>query len=76
VNGPYRWVRHPLYLGWVLMVFGTSHMTRDRLTFAVVTTLYLVLAIPFEERSLRRSFGDDYVRYMRDVRWRMIPFIY
>jgi methanethiol S-methyltransferase len=76
VNGPFRWVRHPLYLGWVLMVFGTAHMTRDRLTFAVVTTVYLVLAIPLEERSLRRSFGDDYVRYMRDVRWRIIPFIY
>lgn len=76
VTGPYRWVRHPLYLGWALMVFGAAHMTGDRLTFAAVTTLYLVVAIPLEERSLRRAFGDDYLRYMRDVRWRMIPFIY
>jgi protein-S-isoprenylcysteine O-methyltransferase Ste14 len=76
VTGPYRWIRHPLYLGWALMVFGAAHMTGDRLAFAALTSLYLVLAIPWEERSLRRSFGDDYVRYMREVRWRMIPFIY
>jgi protein-S-isoprenylcysteine O-methyltransferase Ste14 len=76
VSGPYRWVRHPLYLGWALMVFGAAHMTGDRLTFAAVTTLYLVVAIPLEERSLRRTFGDDYVRYTRDVRWRILPFIY
>jgi protein-S-isoprenylcysteine O-methyltransferase Ste14 len=76
VTGPYRWVRHPLYLGWALMVFGAAHMTGDRLAFAVLTTLYLVVAIPLEERSLRRLFGDDYVRYARDVRWRMLPFIY
>jgi protein-S-isoprenylcysteine O-methyltransferase Ste14 len=76
VAGPYHWVRHPLYLGWVLMVFGAAHMTNDRLTFAAITTIYLVVAIPMEERSLRRTFGDEYVRYMRQVRWRMIPFIY
>lgn len=76
VTGPFRWVRHPLYLGWVLMVFGAAHVTGDRLAFAATTSLYLVIAIPWEEQSLRRSFGDDYLRYMRDVRWRMIPFIY
>jgi protein-S-isoprenylcysteine O-methyltransferase Ste14 len=76
VSGPYRWVRHPLYSGWLLMVFGAARMTGDRLAFAALTTLYLIVAIPWEERSLRTSFGDAYVRYMRRVRWRMIPFIY
>ena len=76
VTGPYQWVRHPLYLGWLLMVFGTPHMTGDRLTFAAITTAYLMVAIPWEERSLRRSFGEAYARYMRAVKWRMIPFIY
>jgi methanethiol S-methyltransferase len=75
-GGLYRWVRHPLYFGWALMVFGAAHMTGDRLAFASLTTIYLVVAIPWEERSLRRSFGDEYARYMRAVRWRMIPFIY
>ena len=69
-------MRHPLYLGWLLLVLGTAHMTGDRLAFALVSTVYLVAAVPLEERSLRRSFGDDYVRYARAVRWRMIPFIY
>jgi methanethiol S-methyltransferase len=38
VSGPYHWVRHPLYLGWFLMVFGAAHMTGDRLVFAAATT--------------------------------------
>jgi len=76
VTGPYRWVRHPLYLGWALMVFSAAHMTGDRLAFAIVTTGYLVAAIPWEERSLRQSFGEGYDRYTSDVKWRMIPFIY
>jgi methanethiol S-methyltransferase len=75
-SGPYRWVRHPLYFGWVLAVFGTPHLTGDRLAFATVSTAYLMLAVPWEERSLVRVFGDDYVRYQRAVRWRIIPFIY
>ena len=76
VTGPFRLVRHPLYLGWWLMVFGAAHMTGDRLVFATLTTGYLIVAIPWEERSLRQSFGDAYDRYARDVKWRMIPFIY
>jgi protein-S-isoprenylcysteine O-methyltransferase Ste14 len=73
IAGPFRWVRHPLYLGWVLLVFGVPHMTATRLVFAVVSTAYLVVAIPFEERSLVEVFGDTYRDYQRQVRWRMIP---
>lgn len=76
VRGPYALVRHPLYFGWVLALFASAHMTGDRLVFAVITTLYLLVAIPWEERSLVRSFGDEYLRYTRAVPWRIIPFIY
>jgi protein-S-isoprenylcysteine O-methyltransferase Ste14 len=76
VGGPYRLVRHPLYLGWTLMVFATAHMTGDRLAFAVVSTGYLAVAIPFEERSLMRLFGAQYESYRSRVRWRMIPYLY
>lgn len=76
ISGPYRWVRHPLYLGWILALFATAHMTGDRFTFSTVTSLYLVLAIPLEERSLRQSFGDDYARYATRVRWRVFPYVY
>ena len=75
-TGPYRWVSHPLYLGWVLAVFGAAHMTADRLTFAVITTAYLVVAVPWEERSLTRAFGEAYTRYAARVRWRIVPYIY
>jgi len=76
VGGPYRLVRHPLYLGWLMATLGAAHMTGDRFAFALITAAYLVAAVPFEERSLARSFGDDYARYRRRVRWRIVPFIY
>jgi protein-S-isoprenylcysteine O-methyltransferase Ste14 len=76
VGGPYRLVRHPLYLGWILVVFGAARMTGDRLLFAALTTAYLVIAVPWEERSLTRAFGGAYVRYRAAVRWRIIPFVY
>jgi methanethiol S-methyltransferase len=76
IAGPYRLVRHPLYLGWILIVFGASHMTGDRFAFAAISTAYLVVAIPWEERSLLRAFGDAYAEYQRAVRWRVLPFVY
>jgi protein-S-isoprenylcysteine O-methyltransferase Ste14 len=72
-DGPYGWLRHPIYLGWVLIVFGTPTMTASRALFAAISTLYLVIAIPLEERSLVREHGDGYRQYQRLVRWRLIP---
>lgn len=76
IEGPYRIVRHPLYLGWMIAAFATPHLTGDRLAFGVLTSIYLVVAVPWEERSLIGTFGDDYRRYAGRVRWRVIPFIY
>jgi isoprenylcysteine carboxyl methyltransferase (ICMT) family protein YpbQ len=76
ITGPYRWVRHPLYLGWLMGVFGAAHMTGDRLTFAVTSSIYLFVAIPWEERSLVRTFGKQYEDYKHQVRWRVVPFVY
>jgi protein-S-isoprenylcysteine O-methyltransferase Ste14 len=75
-DGPYGRVRHPIYLGWILLVFSVGTMTMTRFVFAVVSTLYLVIAIPFEERTLRRHAGGAYEGYMRQVRWRLIPRVY
>lgn len=75
-SGVYAVVRHPLYFGWALFVFGAPDMTLTRFTFAVVSTAYLAIAIPFEERSLVATFGADYDAYRRQVRWRMLPFVY
>jgi protein-S-isoprenylcysteine O-methyltransferase Ste14 len=73
VGGPYRWVRHPIYFGWILLVFGTPTMTGSRLLFASISTLYLIAAIPFEERSLTQEFGAGYTAYQQQVRWKLIP---
>jgi methanethiol S-methyltransferase len=75
-GGVYGLVRHPLYLGWLFCVFGDTDMTADRLTFAVATTFYLWLAIPWEERSLEREFPSAYERYKQKVKWRVIPYVY
>jgi protein-S-isoprenylcysteine O-methyltransferase Ste14 len=75
-GGPYRWVRHPIYLGWVVVLFAPAHMTADRLAFAAISSTYLLLAIPWEERSLLRAFGEPYARYRRVVRWRLVPYVY
>jgi protein-S-isoprenylcysteine O-methyltransferase Ste14 len=75
-RGLYRLVRHPVYLGWVLMVFATPDMTAARLLFAVISTGYLALAVPLEERSLIETFGAAYLEYRQRVRWRMVPGLY
>jgi protein-S-isoprenylcysteine O-methyltransferase Ste14 len=55
---------------------GVPQMTFTRLTFAAISTIYLALAIPFEEKSLIETFGPDYASYRKKVRWRMLPGIY
>jgi protein-S-isoprenylcysteine O-methyltransferase Ste14 len=75
-HGLYGFVRHPLYLGWVLMFFGAARMTGDRLLFAVISTMYLLIAMPFEEAGLQQQFGERYVEYRKAVRWRLIPYIH
>ena len=75
-SGLYGVVRHPIYLAWVALVWAAPTMTATRLTFAAISTAYLVAAVPFEERDLHRLFGEAYARYARRVRWRIIPWLY
>jgi protein-S-isoprenylcysteine O-methyltransferase Ste14 len=75
-TGLYGFVRHPLYFAWMLVVFATPDMTATRLVFALVSTSYLAIAIPWEERALIETFGPDYERYRERVRSRMIPGVY
>ena len=75
-TGPYGWVRHPIYSGWLLLVFAVPDMTMTRFVFAVTSSVYLLIAIPLEERSLRRSSGGAYDRYMREVRWKLLPHVF
>jgi protein-S-isoprenylcysteine O-methyltransferase Ste14 len=75
-EGPFAIVRHPIYLGWVLMVFATPTMTTSQMLFAVTSTAYLVAAIPLEERSLLKAHRDAYSAYQKQMRWRLVPFVW
>ncbi|MGD9868526.1 MAG: methanethiol S-methyltransferase [Hyphomicrobiales bacterium] len=63
----YRYVRHPLYVGWFLAFWATPTMTAAHLLFAVMTAAYILIAIRLEERDLVATLGDDYETYRKSV---------
>jgi protein-S-isoprenylcysteine O-methyltransferase Ste14 len=67
VNGPYRLVRHPLYLFSLIMIWSCPDLTTDRLLFNVLWSLWIVVGTVWEERDLVREFGDAYREYQRNV---------
>ncbi|MBU1661527.1 MAG: isoprenylcysteine carboxylmethyltransferase family protein [Chloroflexi bacterium] len=77
-QGPYRWVRHPLYLAAILWCIGWPLFLKS--LFGSLTALAfiipaLLIRINSEEQELIRVLGEDYRKYKDDT-WRLLPFIY
>ena len=77
-RGPYRWLRHPSYLGSLLAMIGFGMTLTNWLAILLpvccLATAY-AYRIPIEEQALVRGLGSDYSNYMRRT-WRLIPFVY
>ncbi len=67
VRGAYRYVRHPLYLFVLILIWSAPQMTADRLLFNILWTAWIVIGARLEERDLVGEFGDAYRDYQRRV---------
>lgn len=71
----YKIVRHPIMLGFIIAFWATPLMTVGHLLFAMITSIYIILAVKFlEEKDLRDSIGKEYVAYQKKVPM-LIPFM-
>lgn len=61
----YKFIRHPIMLGFLVAFWSTPRMTVGHLLFAATTTIYILIALQLEERDLKRSFGEAYNEYRK-----------
>jgi protein-S-isoprenylcysteine O-methyltransferase Ste14 len=67
VRGPYRWVRHPWYLGAIMLLWSATDISADRLLLNVLWTAWICLGAHLEEKDLRYEFGETYDAYRQQV---------
>ncbi len=76
-SGPYRLIRHPMYLAQVMAVIPlvTSYYTPLRATVLLLLIITLLFKMHYEEKGLVRQFGNDYLQYMKQTK-KVLPFIF
>jgi methanethiol S-methyltransferase len=68
----YKMVRHPIYLGWLMVHWCTPHLTAGQFLLASLLTIYILIAVEYEERDLLQAFGEQYRKY-RESTPKLIP---
>lgn len=74
-QGPYMYVRHPFYTGFILLAVGLAVLIPlyETRFLAVITLAVMVVFVPREEAELIRKYKSKYREYMDEVKWRLIP---
>jgi protein-S-isoprenylcysteine O-methyltransferase Ste14 len=73
VSGPYQQVRHPLYLFMLVMIWSCPNLTKDRLLFNILWSVWIFIGTILEERDLITQFGEAYRKYQKKVPM-LLPF--
>lgn len=74
IRSLYKIVRHPLMVGWIVVFWATPVMTYGHLLFATILTIYILIALVYEEKDLEDFFGEKYREYKAKVP-KIIPFM-
>ncbi len=77
-TGIYGIIRNPLYLSNVFLAIGMAVLFKSEyaLLFSLVYFLFLWPIIYFEERDLMKKYGEEYKKYQKNTKWRMIPYLF
>jgi methanethiol S-methyltransferase len=67
VRGPYAYVRHPVYLMVILLIWSCPNLTADRLLFNVLWTFWIYIGATLEDKDMRVDFGDAYREYRKNT---------